>query len=71
MLTWISLYWFSRAGPAASVRIYFEMGSDWDDLGHGPNIPMGTSHFPKELVVLPAACVSSEHHCHNEANMRI
>ncbi|KAJ8587264.1 alpha/beta-hydrolase [Rhizopogon salebrosus TDB-379] len=55
VLTWISLYWFSRAGPAASLRIYFEMGSDWDDLRHGPNIPMGTSHFPKELVVIPAA----------------
>ncbi|ORY18323.1 Alpha/Beta hydrolase protein [Clohesyomyces aquaticus] len=22
--TWVSLYWFSRAGPAASVRIYYE-----------------------------------------------
>lgn len=22
---WVSLYWFSRAGPAASVRIYHEM----------------------------------------------
>ncbi|KAH9018198.1 alpha/beta-hydrolase [Lactarius deliciosus] len=24
VLTWISIYWFSRAGPAASVRIYYE-----------------------------------------------
>lgn len=22
--TWVSLYWFSRAGPAASLRIYYE-----------------------------------------------
>lgn len=27
---WISLYWFSRAGPAASVAIYHEMfQGDW------------------------------------------
>ncbi|KKY25269.1 putative protease s8 tripeptidyl peptidase [Phaeomoniella chlamydospora] len=24
ILTWISIYWFSTAGPAASVRIYYE-----------------------------------------------
>lgn len=24
ILTWISFYWFSTAGPAASVRIYYE-----------------------------------------------
>ncbi|CAD0088709.1 unnamed protein product, partial [Aureobasidium mustum] len=24
ILTWISIYWFSRAGPAATVRIYYE-----------------------------------------------
>ncbi|KAJ7282424.1 hypothetical protein C8J57DRAFT_1554332, partial [Mycena rebaudengoi] len=23
--TWISIYWFSRAGPAASLRIYYEI----------------------------------------------
>ena len=24
ILTWVSIYWFSTAGPAASVRIYYE-----------------------------------------------
>jgi hypothetical protein len=24
ILTWVSIYWFSRAGPAASIRIYYE-----------------------------------------------
>ena len=24
VLTWVSIYWFSRAGPAASMRIYRE-----------------------------------------------
>jgi len=70
VLTWISLYWFSRAGPAASLRIYFEMAGECSNLGHGPTIPMGTSYFPKELIVVPATCVSSDHHYHHEANMR-
>ncbi|KAG1742387.1 Alpha/Beta hydrolase protein [Suillus paluster] len=55
VLTWISLYWFSRAGPAASVRIYFELAGSFEDLGPYPTIPMGASYFPKELVILPAA----------------
>ncbi|KAG1848728.1 Alpha/Beta hydrolase protein [Suillus subalutaceus] len=55
VLTWISLYWFSRAGPAASLRIYFELRADTEDMGRNPTIPMGASFFPKELIVLPAA----------------
>ncbi|KAG1822989.1 Alpha/Beta hydrolase protein, partial [Suillus subaureus] len=55
VLMWISLYWFSRAGPAASLRIYFELRGDCEDLGRSPTIPMGASFFPKELIVLPAA----------------
>ncbi|KAG2039582.1 Alpha/Beta hydrolase protein, partial [Suillus americanus] len=55
VLTWISLYWFSRAGPAASLRIYFELRGDCEDMGRNPTIPMGASFFPKEVLVLPAA----------------
>jgi pimeloyl-ACP methyl ester carboxylesterase len=55
VLTWISLYLFSRAGPAASLRIYFELRGDCEDIGRSPTIPMGASFFPKELIVLPAA----------------
>ncbi|OAX44298.1 alpha/beta-hydrolase [Rhizopogon vinicolor AM-OR11-026] len=69
VLTWISLYWFSRAGPAASIRIYFELAGDRRNLGPNPTIPMGTSYFPKELVAMPAAwlcrvnkVVSESHH---------
>ncbi|KAL0960891.1 hypothetical protein HGRIS_005900 [Hohenbuehelia grisea] len=59
VLTWISIYWFSRAGPAASLRIYHEV------IGSGelnaksftppprPKIPMGFSMFEKELVRFP------------------
>ncbi|KAG2356320.1 Alpha/Beta hydrolase protein [Suillus spraguei] len=55
VLTWISLYWFSCAGPAASLRIYFELREDCEDIGRDPTIPMGVSFFPMELIVLPAA----------------
>ena len=55
VLTWISIYWFSRAGPAAPLRMYFECIGDFNNLGRGPTVPVGSSHFPKELIVLPAA----------------
>ncbi|KAF9468671.1 Alpha/Beta hydrolase protein [Collybia nuda] len=58
VLDWISLYYFSRAGPAASVNIYYEViqGSLGESLlatAMDSSIPAGYSHFPKELVVLP------------------
>ncbi|KAK7689793.1 hypothetical protein QCA50_006432 [Cerrena zonata] len=54
VLTWISIYWFSRPGPAASVRIYYEAEHvlDWDDKRRVP-VPTGFSYFPGELVRLP------------------
>lgn len=73
MLTWISIYWFSRAGPAASVRIYFEVGEDFGGfkkIGRGPAIPSGVSYFPKEIVLPPARCVSSDKFS-PEADMRV
>ncbi|EMD39696.1 hypothetical protein CERSUDRAFT_81075 [Gelatoporia subvermispora B] len=56
VLTWISIYWFSRAGPAASVRIYCETqrAGDWEHtMTLWSRIPLGLSFFPKELVVIP------------------
>ncbi|KAF5382510.1 hypothetical protein D9615_003064 [Tricholomella constricta] len=58
VLTWVSIYLFSRAGPAASLRIYYEAVHPTDGFGSFPavertTIPVGYSHFPKELVVLP------------------
>lgn len=61
VLTWVSIYWFSRAGPAASLRIYKESADSGDlSLNFGkpkdsPIIPLGYSMFPKELVPLPKA----------------
>ena len=62
VLTWISIYWFSRAGPAASVRIYFEVMNGREDTPLSlpyPKIPMGASFFPEDIHVFPKAYVSA------------
>jgi pimeloyl-ACP methyl ester carboxylesterase len=61
ILTWISIYWFSAAGPNAHIRIYYEAGhnptdkvpdrevaSDW--VGR---VKLGLAHFPREITVVP------------------
>ncbi|KAJ6590536.1 Alpha/Beta hydrolase protein [Mycena vulgaris] len=58
ILTWISIYWFSRAGPTASLRIYFEAGNRSIDAAFSvpeprPTVPLGLSHFPKDILVFP------------------
>ncbi|KAJ7914238.1 Alpha/Beta hydrolase protein [Mycena leptocephala] len=61
VLTWVSIFWFSRAGPAASLRIYFEVANGASDAlqkeffttKESPSIPLGLSRFPKDIVVLP------------------
>jgi hypothetical protein len=56
VLTWISIYWFSRAGPAASLRIYYEVTkASPDGLARilPTTIPLGYSYFPKELLRFP------------------
>jgi hypothetical protein len=57
LLTWVSIYLFSRAGPTASLRIYFEAGNEgFENLIHPYNksdIPLGISYFPKELDIFP------------------
>ncbi|KAJ3572435.1 hypothetical protein NP233_g3087 [Leucocoprinus birnbaumii] len=62
VLTWISIYWFSKAGPAASVRIYYEFTKTGADF-HGPifNIPTGYSFFPRELRILPRFWLRAKH----------
>lgn len=61
ILTWISIYWFSTAGPNAHVRIYYEAQHNPTDKV--PNrdrasqwiekVRLGVAHFPKELSVVP------------------
>ncbi|GLB38196.1 putative alpha beta-hydrolase [Lyophyllum shimeji] len=65
VLTWISIYYFSRAGPAASLRIYYEHTQASGGLNAYFNeepttIPVGHSHFPKELVQVPRSWVKTK-----------
>jgi hypothetical protein len=57
VLTWISIFWFSRAGPTASLRIYYEFAQAGDPAAQlssaGPTIPLGFSYFPREIYRLP------------------
>lgn len=61
VLTLISLYWFSAAGPAASVRIYYEamnaeaplaLGTQ-DSRDYIPYVKLGVARFPEEISIVP------------------
>ena len=58
ILTWVSIYWFSTAGVAANLRIYYEALKD-KDFGRVrtetwiPHVKLGQAYFPKELTVVP------------------
>jgi hypothetical protein len=64
VIAWISIYWFSTAGPAASVRIYYEVTHALKNpkakatrerlVEWIPSVKLGLSHFPMELRVLPS-----------------
>lgn len=66
--TWMSIYWFSTAGPAASVRIYYEATHSWNEpkakvtrerVGEWiDHVKIGYSHQPMELRVIPKTWVS-------------
>ncbi|KAJ3475637.1 hypothetical protein NLI96_g11708 [Meripilus lineatus] len=54
VLQWVSIYWFSRPGPTASIRIYYESYATAGTLPFGEtSVPLGISYFPKELVLSP------------------
>ncbi|KAJ6534464.1 Alpha/Beta hydrolase protein [Mycena vulgaris] len=57
VLTWVSIFWFSRAGPTVSIRIYFEAGNRYFSkvmsINPKPTIPLGLSHFPQDVLVFP------------------
>ncbi|KAK5132917.1 hypothetical protein LTR08_008363 [Meristemomyces frigidus] len=60
ILTWVSIYWFSTAGPAASLRIYYEaIHSAGDGISRDrtqqwiSTVKLGLCHSPKELTVVP------------------
>ncbi|KAI0794065.1 alpha/beta-hydrolase [Fomes fomentarius] len=63
VLEWVSIYWFSRAGPAASCRIYYEMtggGTAPDVYGDTAwtSVPLGVSYFPREPIRFPQSWTS-------------
>ena len=60
ILTWVSIYWFSTAGPAASLRIYYETthmkrpnGADPRTDVWIPHVKLGLAYFPKEIIIPP------------------
>ncbi|KIL70524.1 hypothetical protein M378DRAFT_67457 [Amanita muscaria Koide BX008] len=53
VLTWVSIYWFSHTGPAASVRIYYEVLSTRYKQQENTRIPLGYSYFPEENPLVP------------------
>jgi len=58
VLEWICVYQFSRAGPAASVRIYYENmhadpGFTRGIFGYNSGVKLGLSWFPKDLILPP------------------
>ncbi|THU85245.1 alpha/beta-hydrolase [Dendrothele bispora CBS 962.96] len=63
VLTWISIYAFSRAGPTASLRIYYEQkksqGNNFGSVTSYSDIPMGISRFPKEIFLAPTSWVKA------------
>ena len=58
ILTWVSIYYFSTAGPAATLRIYYEashdkhFGRERTEL-YIPHVKLGQTYFPRELTVVP------------------
>ncbi|KAI4601004.1 hypothetical protein KJ359_013169 [Pestalotiopsis sp. 9143b] len=65
--TWLSIYWFSTAGPAASVRLYYEnqhepgaavgqnRGNLWAAMTkYQEGVKVGLARFPREILVVPA-----------------
>lgn len=61
ILTWVSIYYFSTAGPAASLNLYYEMehGADGTAFDKAKkyisDVPLGVARFEKDLILLPRA----------------
>jgi len=68
IFTWVSIYQFSRAGPGAAHRIYYEVthtdpkAADSKKLcTHDamrefiPNVPIGLTYNPRDLYVVPSS----------------
>ncbi|KAL2852861.1 Alpha/Beta hydrolase protein [Aspergillus pseudoustus] len=63
ILTWVSIYLFSAAGPAASVRIYYETSEDGTlqecmSKPAPPGVKVGVAQFKEELMRYPLSWTS-------------
>jgi hypothetical protein len=62
VLDWVSIYVFSRPGPAASVRLYYEFPHTPEERGIvGAKLespPFGVSLFPNEIIQGPLEWVA-------------
>ena len=69
--TWVSIYWFATAGPAASCRIYYEIGRSgfWGTRLTRPKlrewapVKVGYTHFPRDIHVLPSTWCRTVGNC--------
>ena len=60
VLTWVCMYQYSRAGPAASTRIYYEEKHAERELTpktreYNPHVKLGISYFPRDISVIPSS----------------
>ena len=55
ILTWVSIYWHSKAGPAATNYAYRTIveSDAFGKAGKYSDVPLGTSRFAKDLILLP------------------
>jgi len=57
VLTWVSIYYFSEAGPAATQRIYYDNDHRdppaFETSAMYIDNPLGIMRVPKEIVLLP------------------
>jgi pimeloyl-ACP methyl ester carboxylesterase len=55
--TWVSIYWFSTAGPAASTRLYYELQQNImptiERLRGWMDVKVGFGQFPNDVTTLP------------------
>jgi hypothetical protein len=57
----MSVYWFSTAGPGASVATYHEAENGLKDIGGSfwewQPAPLGVTQFPRDLFGMPSAAL--------------
>lgn len=59
ILTWVSIYQFSDAGPGASARIYYEAVHSQKEMtekrrDYNGRVKLGISYFPRDICVPPS-----------------